>query len=184
MAWLPTSTIGITTNSWQRKTARWDQTHRGQRPTRSASTDVEHSIRSRHPVQRRRDATRLLAAVWAGTAANPPACAVLRGVMSQQVTQRLARAVPEGGTLEAKSGGLFGRVLNEIALITDSSGEAYSIAVLTRAHRPYTSRAAIGGAMSLAVAEAVEHLRIPSQRPAESIRGLSGSESAVGPGGS
>lgn len=110
-----------------------------------------------------RDATRLLASVWANTAASPQACTVLRRVMSQQVTQRLARVVPEGGTLEAKSGGLFRRVLNEIALITDPSGEAYSIAVLTRARRPYNSRAAISDAMSLAVAEALEHLRIQSQ---------------------
>jgi beta-lactamase class A len=148
----------------------------------SEATDPERIDRCRalDPLQTSRttarDATRLLAAVWAGTAANPPACAVLRGVMSQQVTQRLAGAVPEGGTLEAKSGGLFRRVFNEIALITDSSGETYSIAVLTRAHRPYTSRAAIGSAMSLAAAEAVEHLRIRSHRPAEPVRGLGGNE--------
>lgn len=150
--------------------------------TQSAATDPERIDRCRalDPLQTSRttarDATRLLATVWAGTAANPPACAALRRAMGQQVTQRLAGAVAEGGTLEAKSGGLFRRVLNEIALITDSSGEAYSIAVLTEAHRPYDSRAAIGGAMSLAVAEAVGHLRIGNHRPAESIRGHSGNE--------
>ncbi len=110
-----------------------------------------------------RDATRLLAAVWAGTAASPRACASLRRVMSQQVTRRLAQAVLEGGTLEAKSGGLFRRVFNEIALITDPGGEAYSVAVLIRTHRSGSSRATINDAMSLAVAEALEHLRIPSQ---------------------
>jgi len=110
-----------------------------------------------------RDATRLLAAVWAGTAASPRACATLRRVMSQQVTRRLAPAVPDGGTLEAKSGGLFQRVFNEIALITDPGGEAYSVAVLTRTHRSDSSRAVISGAMASAVAEALEHLRIQSQ---------------------
>jgi len=110
-----------------------------------------------------RDATRLLAAVWAGTAASPRACATLRRVMSQQVTRRLAPAVPDGGTLEAKSGGLFRRVFNEIALITDPGGEAYSVAVLTRTHRSDSSRAVISGAMASAVAEALEHLRIQSQ---------------------
>ncbi len=148
----------------------------------SAATDPERIDRCRalDPLQTSRttarDATRLLATVWAGTAANPPACAVLRRVMSRQVTQRLAGAVTEGGTLEAKSGGLFRRVFNEIALIADSNGEAYSIAVFTRAYRPYDSRAAIGSAMSLAVAEAVGHLRIRSHRPAEPIRGLGGYE--------
>ena len=82
-----------------------------------------------------RDATRLLGAVWAGTAASPRACATLRRVMSEQVTRRLANAVPVGGTIEAKSGGLFRRVFNEIGLITDPGGEAYSVAVLTRTHR-------------------------------------------------
>lgn len=106
-----------------------------------------------------RDATRLLAAVWGGTAAGPGACATLRHVMSQQVTRRLARAVRDGGTLEAKSGGLFRRVRNEIALITDPGGEVYSVAVLTRAHQAYGSPAVIDAAMSSAVAEALEELR-------------------------
>jgi len=106
-----------------------------------------------------RDASRLLAAVWEGTAASPEACATLRRVMSQQVTRRLARAVPDGGTLEAKSGGLFRRVRNEVALITDPGGEAYSVAVLTRSYRPSSSPYLIDDAMALAVTEALEELR-------------------------
>jgi beta-lactamase class A len=106
-----------------------------------------------------RDATRLLDAIWRGTASSPAACAALRHVMSQQVTQRLAGVVPDGGTLEAKSGGLFRRVRNEIALITGPSGEAYAVAVLTRAHQTYTSPTLIDAAMSLAVAQALDDLR-------------------------
>ena len=113
-----------------------------------------------------RDAARLLAAVWANTAASPRACATLRRVMSQQVNRRLAGVVPNGGTLEAKSGGLFRRVFNEIALITDPGGEAYSVAVLTRKQRSDSSRSTISNAMVLAVAEALERLRIES-RPNE-----------------
>ena len=79
--------------------------------------------------------------------------------MSQQVTRRLARAVPDGGTLEAKSGGLFRRVFNEIALITDPGGEAYSVAVLTRTHRSYGSPVIVDTAMATAVAEALDELR-------------------------
>ncbi len=136
---------------------------------RALATDPERIDRCRalDPLQTSRttarDATRWLAAVWAGTAASPRACATLRRVMSQQVTLRLAGAVPVGGTLEAKSGGLFRRVFNEIALITDPGGEAYSVAVLTRTHRLDSSRAAISGAMAQAVAEALEHLRTQSQ---------------------
>ena len=110
-----------------------------------------------------RDMTRLLAAVWGGTAASPRACATLRRVMSQQVNRRLAGVVPNGGTLEAKSGGLFRRVFNEIALITDPGGEAYSVAVLTRTYRSDISRATTGAAMAVAVAEALELLRIESK---------------------
>jgi len=83
--------------------------------------------------------------------------------MSEQLTRRLAGAVPDGGTLEAKSGGLFRRVFNEIALITDPGGEAYSVAVLTRTHRSDSPRAKINGAMALSIAEALEHLRIQRQ---------------------
>jgi beta-lactamase class A len=105
-----------------------------------------------------RDATRLLASVWGGTAASTEACTTLRRVMSQQVTRRFASAVLDGGTLEAKSGGLFRRVRNEIALIIDPDGEAYSVAVFTRSHQPY-SPILIDAAMSLAAAEALEELR-------------------------
>ena len=107
-----------------------------------------------------RDATRLLGAVWGGTAASPEACATLRRVMSQQVTRRLAGAVRDGGTLEAKSGGLFRRVRNEIALVADPGGEVYSVAVFTRSHQAYSSPTVINAAMSLAVAEALDELRI------------------------
>jgi len=106
-----------------------------------------------------RDATRLLAAIWDGSAASPEACTTLRSVMTQQVTRRLAPAVLDGGTLEAKSGGLFRRVRNEIALITDPGGEAYSVAVLTRSYRPIGSPYIINNAMALAVTGALEQLR-------------------------
>ena len=136
----------------------------------AVATDPERIERCRalDPLQTSRstarDATRLLGAVWAGTAASPRACATRRRVMSEQVTRRLAEAVPVGGTLEAKSGGLFRRVFNEIALVTDPGGETYAVAVLTRTRRPGCSRATISAAMVLAVAQALEHLRIQSRR--------------------
>jgi beta-lactamase class A len=106
-----------------------------------------------------RDATRLLSAVWSDAAASSGACAMLRRVMAQQVTRRLAPAVLEGGTLAAKSGALFGRVRNEIALITDPDGESYSVAVFTRAHRPFVGTVNINAAMASAVTFALDELR-------------------------
>jgi beta-lactamase class A len=98
-----------------------------------------------------RDATRLLSAVWSDSAASSGACATLRNVMGQQVTRRVAPAIREGGSLAAKSGALFGRVRNEIAVITDPDGETYAVAVLTRARRPFVGAVTINAAMASAV---------------------------------
>jgi beta-lactamase class A len=106
-----------------------------------------------------RDATRLLAAIWADTAAGAPARTTLRSVMAQQVTRRLAGAVPAGGALAAKSGTLFGRVANEIAVITDPDGDAYAVAICTRAHVPYRNQVAINAVMARAATEAIRLLR-------------------------
>jgi beta-lactamase class A len=100
---------------------------------------------------------RLVASVR--SAASPEACTTLRSVMSQQVTRRLAPAILDGGTLEAKSGGLFRRIRNEIALITDPGGEAYSVAVLTRSFQLIGSPYIIDNAMAQAVTEALDKLR-------------------------
>jgi beta-lactamase class A len=123
----------------------------------AASTDQERIGASRvlDPTRANRttarDMTLLLSAVWAGVAGPPTACADLRGVMAQQVTRRLGPVVREGGTLAAKSGGLFGRVRNEIAVIGDPDRESYAVAVLTRLHRPFKEVSAIDDAMRTAV---------------------------------
>jgi beta-lactamase class A len=106
-----------------------------------------------------RDATRLLTAIWNGDAASPEACINLRQVMAQQVTRRLARATLDGRTLEAKSGSLFKRVRNEIALVIDPGGETYSVAVFTRTTGAPGRPTVIDEAMSSAVVAAVEQLR-------------------------
>ena len=106
-----------------------------------------------------RDMTTLLAAVWTAAAAPPPACATLREVMGQQVTRRLEPAVPDGGQLAAKSGGLFGRVRNEIGVITWPDGARYAVAVFTQAHAPFVGTAAINAEMARAVRAGIEALR-------------------------
>jgi beta-lactamase class A len=132
---------------------------------RASSTDPERidHCRALDPAQTShstaRDATRLLAAVWRDTAASAAACTMLRTTMAQQVTRRLAPAVREGGILAAKSGALFGRVRNEIAVITDSDGESYAVAVFTRANRPFTGASRINAAMADAARWALDELR-------------------------
>lgn len=105
-----------------------------------------------------RDMTTLLAAVWNDTAALPPACAMLRDVMGRQVTRRLEAAVPDGGALAAKSGALFGRVRNEVGVITWPDGARYAVAVFTQAHQPFVGAAAINAQMARAVKLGIEAL--------------------------
>lgn len=106
-----------------------------------------------------RDMTRFLAAVWRDAGAPPAACAALREVMGQQVTRRFEVAVPDGGRLAAKSGGLFGRIRNEIGVVTDRDGQPYAVAVFTRAHRPFAGTAEINAAIGRTARLAVEFLR-------------------------
>jgi beta-lactamase class A len=106
-----------------------------------------------------RDMTTFLFAVWADTAGPPKACRSLRSVMSQQVGRRLEPAVPDGGRLAAKSGSLFGRIRNEIAVITYPDGENYAVAVFTRAHRPYVQAAEIISEMGRGVHNAIQCVR-------------------------
>jgi beta-lactamase class A len=105
-----------------------------------------------------RDMTLLLSAVWTDTAGPRTACANLRPIMGQQVTRRLGPVVPEGGSLAAKSGGLFGRVRNEIAVIGDHHGDSYAVAVLTRLHRPFQGVPTVDEAMRTAVRHGIELL--------------------------
>lgn len=106
-----------------------------------------------------RDATRLLESIWADTAGPAAACAVLRSVMAEQVTRRLAPAVMDGGAVAAKSGALFGRVRNEIGVITDPDGAQFAVAVFTRAHEAFVRQAEINAAMAAAVRVALGQLR-------------------------
>jgi beta-lactamase class A len=131
----------------------------------AAATDPDRIDRCRaldpHQTTRTtaRDSTRLLTAIWSDRAASAAACAAVRDGMSHQVTRRFGAAVPEGGSLAAKSGSLFGRVRNEIGVITDRDGESYAVAVFTRAHRPFVATTAINRAMATAAASAIDELR-------------------------
>jgi beta-lactamase class A len=106
-----------------------------------------------------REMSRLLTAIWKDEAAGPQACADLRAVMAQQVSSRLARALPDRATIAAKTGSLLGRIRNEVGVITHADGRAFAVSVFTRAHRPFGGVASIEAAMAAAAAAAIDALR-------------------------
>ncbi len=120
-----------------------------------------------------RDMTTLLTAIWRDEAAAPSACARVRAVMTKQVVQeKLASGFSadpswEGGVLYAKSGSLFGLVINEVGVIQEPGGRCYAVAVFTRAHRIYEGRDARSHAIGAAARMAVETLR--SQEPTRQL---------------
>ena len=67
--------------------------------------------------------------------------------------------MPDGGKLAAKSGGLFGRVRNEIAVITYTDGSCYAAAIFTQADKAFSGTAAINSQMGVIVDEAIRSLR-------------------------
>jgi beta-lactamase class A len=106
-----------------------------------------------------RDMTRLLTAIWAGTAAAPEACAAVRAVMARQFSTRIGVGRPPGAIVAAKTGSLTGRIRNEIGVITHADGRAFAVAVFTRAHRPWARIADIEAAMAVGAAAAIAALR-------------------------
>jgi beta-lactamase class A len=106
-----------------------------------------------------RDMTGFLSMVWNDTGADAESCRTLRQVMSQQVTRRLEPAVPDGGGLAAKSGGLFGRVRNEIGVVSWPDGRRYALAIFTRARKPFEGAAAINAQIGEAARLAIGALR-------------------------
>lgn len=126
-------------------------------PLRVGAVAALDPMRTSHTTAR--DMTRLLAAIWNDTAAPPAACAAVREVMARQVTRRLEAAVADGGSLAAKSGGLFGRVRNEIGVVGDPDGRRYAVAVFTHAHAAFAGVAQINAAMGEAARRAIAVLR-------------------------
>jgi beta-lactamase class A len=106
-----------------------------------------------------RDMTRLLTRIWRGDAADPSSCSRVQVVMSQQLTRRFEAAGPDGSLIAAKSGSLFGRVRNEIGVVQWPDGQAYAIAIFTRAHQPFCGTSAINIQIGSAVRTAINALR-------------------------
>jgi len=105
-----------------------------------------------------RDMTTLLSAVWSGAAASPEQTAFMRTVMSSQVfTARLRSGFPYGDVVVAGKTGTLGAIRNEVGVIEFPDGDAFAVAVFTRAARADpllpSADAAIGRAARAAIAE-------------------------------
>lgn len=134
-----------------------EERERGHDPVRidgCAALDPARTTRSTP-----REMSRLLAAIWIDDAASPSACADLRASMAQQVSSRLARALPDRASIAAKTGSLLGRIRNEVGVITHADGRAFAVSVFTRARRPFEHVAQIEAEMAAAAAAAIEALR-------------------------
>jgi beta-lactamase class A len=106
-----------------------------------------------------RDMTTLLAAIEADRAGPPTACAMLREVMGQQLGGRFAAVAPVRVRVAAKGGALFGRVRNEIALVTYPDDATFAVAVFTHAHQPFTNNGEINRAIGNGALLAIDWIR-------------------------
>lgn len=74
------------------------------------------------------DMARLLTSVWSDDASTPAVCARVRTLMGQQLTRhRIASGFGPTVDVAAESGGLMGRVRNEIGVVTGPDGTSVAI---------------------------------------------------------
>ncbi|QCQ92532.1 serine hydrolase [Rhodococcus sp. SGAir0479] len=105
-----------------------------------------------------RDMTTLLSALWRGACASAEQSAFMRAVTASQVsTARLRSGFPFADVTVAGKTGTLGAVRNEVGVIEFPDGDAFAVAVFTRAARadPLLPKAdaVIGQAARVAVAE-------------------------------
>lgn len=106
-----------------------------------------------------REITTLLDAIWADTAASPPACAIVRGYMAEQIwPHRLTSGFPNGVTIAAKTGTVPG-IRNEAGVVGYPDGKQYAVAVFTRADDLAERRPEVDASIGRSARLAVEHLR-------------------------
>ncbi|MBM4491353.1 class A beta-lactamase-related serine hydrolase [Prescottella equi] len=105
-----------------------------------------------------RDMTTLLSAVWSGAVLSADQTAFVRAVMASQIfTARLRSGFPFADVVVAGKTGTLGAVRNEVGVIEFPDGDAFAVAVFTRAARADAllprADAAIGQAARTAIAE-------------------------------
>lgn len=109
-----------------------------------------------------RDMTTLASALWRGGCASVEQTAFMRDVLSSQVfTARLRSGFPYSDVIVAGKTGTLGAVRNEVGVIEFPDGDAFAVAVFTRAARADAllpkADAAIGQAARVAIAALRRH---------------------------
>ena len=106
-----------------------------------------------------REITRLLSLIWRDEAGPPAACAMVRDLMSRQMSwTRLPSGFPPDVTVTAKTGTLPGLHI-EAGVAQYPDGGRYALAVFAQAQRLNTPRIDVDLAIGQAAREAVETLR-------------------------
>ncbi|RDI26822.1 beta-lactamase class A [Rhodococcus sp. AG1013] len=107
-----------------------------------------------------RDMTTLLSAVWTGAVLSADQTAFVRVLMSSQVfTARLRSGFPFADVVVAGKTGTLGAVRNEVGVIEFPDGDAFAVAVFTRAARADALLPRADAAIGLAARAAIADLR-------------------------
>ncbi|MGW3657380.1 serine hydrolase [Streptomyces sp. NPDC005151] len=106
------------------------------------------------------DMSRLLRAIWTGTAASAESCAFMRKVMGQQAwTHRLAAGFPYDDVTVSGKTGTFGSMRHEAGVVELPDGSAYTAVVFTQAARADSKLPRADAVIGAAARTAVEELR-------------------------
>jgi beta-lactamase class A len=99
--------------------------------------------------------TQLFSLIWNNRAASPELCAEMRGILYSQLRSHLAEGFPDGVAVGSKTGTTTTGIRNECGVVELPDGNAYAVAVFTRAEsapfRNPAADAAIGTAARLAI---------------------------------
>ncbi|TCC63496.1 serine hydrolase [Kribbella pittospori] len=104
--------------------------------------------------------TSLLAGIWRDEAADPEACALVRGWMGKQVwPHRLSSGFPGDDITVSGKTGTLPLVRNEVGVVEFPDGGRYAVGVFTRAADPAPNAPQFDGLIGWAAAQAVAQLR-------------------------
>ncbi|WP_406053630.1 serine hydrolase [Kribbella sp. NBC_00889] len=104
--------------------------------------------------------TSLLAGIWRDEAADPEACALVRGWMGKQVwPHRLSSGFPGDEVTVSGKTGTLPLVRNEVGVVEFPDGGRYAVGVFTRAADPAPNAPQFDGLIGWAAAQAVAQLR-------------------------
>lgn len=106
-----------------------------------------------------RDMARFLGLIWRDDAGSWEACEHVRTLMALELGNRWREYFEPGVHVSTKGGSLAGLVRNQVGVVEYSEGDAYAVAIFTRADAPFERQHVIGRAIPEAAAVAVQSLR-------------------------